>query len=107
MLTLSVRKDTKAGDYQSSGLSFTVPKNTMAIIEVSAIYASTRPSGVAISGSDDNISDSFLYRKYEGYPTNIMFIPDVQTFDKTYYVWAKYEKAGENIINMRGFFIKQ
>lgn len=80
----------------------------MAIIEVTALYDTTRPSGVAISKSNkDGMSDTFLQRKFEGYPTSIMFIPDVLSEDITYYVWAKYDISGKNLITMRGFFIRK
>ena len=95
-----------SGEYVYTGLSFTIPKNTLLIITTTAIFNKSKPLGISIVNSDSVYSYSTIIETSEKYPTSLTCIIDKSADDKTYYVWAKYSSAGDNTINAYGLLVK-
>lgn len=95
-----------ANEYVYTGLSFTVPKNTLFIFTARANYNNSEPLGISITESDLNHVVSTIIASSEKYPTTLTYICDRSSEDITYYIWAKYKFTGTNKIIIYGLQIK-
>lgn len=93
-------------EYVYTGLSFTVPKNTLFIFTAKADYNNSKPLGISILDSDSNYSQSAIIENREKYPAILTYICDKASKDITYYIWAKYNFTGTNKIIIYGLQIK-
>lgn len=92
--------------YVYTGLSFTVPKNTLFIFTAKANYNNSEPLGISILDSDSNYSQSAIIGNSEKYPAILTYICDKASEDITYYIWAKYKLTGTNKIIIYGLQMK-
>ena len=92
----------KSTEYEYAGLSFTIPKNYIYFVGIYASWVNSKPVGFVINNSDSEFSNSTVLFKYEGTPTISSYISQPREVDKTYHIWVKYEKAGENTISVFG-----
>lgn len=95
-----------ANEYVYTGLSFTVPKNTLFIFTARANYNNSEPLGISITESDLNHVVSTIIANSEKSPTILTYICDRSSEDITYYIWAKYKFTGANKIIIYGLQIK-
>ena len=95
-----------ANEYVYTGLSFTVPKNTLFIFTAKANYNKSEPLGISIAESDLNYDVSTLIANSEKYPTTLTHICDMESEDITYYIWIKYKFTGTNKISIYGLQTK-
>lgn len=93
-------------EYVYTGLSFTVPKNTLFIFTAKVDYNNSEPLGISILNSDSNYSKSTIIESNEKYPTVLTYICGKESNDITYYIWAKYKAAGTNKIIIYGIQMK-
>ena len=93
-------------EYVYTGLSFTVPKNTLFIFTAKANYNNSEPLGISILDSDSNYSQSAIIENSEKYPAILTYICDKASEDITYYIWAKYKFTGTNKIIIYGLRMK-
>lgn len=93
-------------EYVYTGLSFTVPKNTLFIFTAKANYNNSEPLGISILDSDSNYSQSAIIENSEKYPAILTYICDKASEDITYYIWAKYKFTGTNKIIIYGLQMK-
>ena len=93
-------------EYVYTGLSFTVPKNTLFIFTAKAFYQESEPLGISIVNSDSNYSKVTIIENNEKYPTILTHICDKTSKDITYYIWAKYKATGTNKIIIYGLQMK-
>lgn len=94
-------------EYVYTGLSFTVPKNTLFIFTAKAIYENSEPFGISITNSDSSYSKNTVIENNEKkYPTTLTSICDRAAREVTYYIWAKYKFVGKNKIGIWGTMMK-
>lgn len=93
-------------EYVYTGLSFTVPKNTLFIFTAKAFYEKSEPLGISIVNSDSDYSKTTIIGNNEKYPTILTYICDKASKDITYYIWAKYKSTGSNKIVIYGLQMK-
>ena len=95
-----------ANEYVYTGLSFTVPKNTLFIFTAKAFYENSEPLGVSIANSDSSYSQKTVIENNEKYPTILTSICDRTAVEVTRYIWAKYKFVGKNKIGIWGTMMK-
>ena len=93
-------------EYVYTGLSFTVPKNTLFIFTAKAFYKNSEPLGVSIANSDSSYSKNTVIENNEKYPTTLTSIYDRAAGEVTHYIWAKYKFVGKNKIGIWGTMMK-
>lgn len=93
-------------EYVYTGLSFTVPKNTLFIFTAKALYEYSEPFGISIANSDSSYSKNTVIENNEKYPTTLTSICDRAAREVTYYIWAKYKFVGKNKIGIWGTMMK-
>lgn len=93
-------------EYVYTGLSFTVPKNTLFIFTAKAFYERSEPLGISIANSDSSYSKNTVIENNEKYPTTLTSICDRAAGEVTYYIWAKYKFVGKNKIGICGTMMK-
>lgn len=93
-------------EYVYTGLSFTVPKNTLFIFTAKAFYNNSEPSGISIANSDSSYSKNTVIENNEKYPTTLTSICDRAAGEVTNYIWAKYKFVGKNKIGIWGTMMK-
>lgn len=93
-------------EYVYTGLSFTVPKNTLFIFTAKAFYENSEPSGISTANSDSSYSKNTVIEKNEKYPTTLTSICDRAAGEVTHYIWAKYKFVGKNKIGIWGTMMK-
>ena len=93
-------------EYIYTGLSFTVPKNTLFIFTAKAFYNNSEPLGISIANSDSSYSKNIVIENNEKYPTTLTSICDREAGEVTYYIWAKYKFVGKNKIGIWGTMMK-
>ena len=93
-------------EYVYTGLSFTVPKNTLFIFTAKAFYRSSEPLGISTANSDSSYSKNTVIENNEKYPTTLTSICDRAAGEVTYYIWAKYKFVGKNKIGIWGTMMK-
>ena len=93
-------------EYVYTGLSFTVPKNTLFIFTAKAFYENSEPLGISIANSDSSCSKNTVIENNEKYPTTLTSIYDRAAGEVTYYIWAKYKFVGKNKIGIWGTMMK-
>lgn len=93
-------------EYVYTGLSFTVPKNTLFIFTAKAFYENSEPLGVSIANSDSSYSKNTVIENNEKYPTTLTSICDRAAGEVTHYIWAKYKFVGKNKIGIWGTMMK-
>ena len=95
-----------ANEYVYTGLSFTVPKNTLFIFTARANYNTSESAGISIADSDLNHDISTIVVNNEKYPATLTHVCDRASEDITYYIWAKYKSKGNNKIVIYGLQMK-
>lgn len=95
-----------ANEYVYTGLSFTVPKNTLFIFTAKAFYENSEPLGISIANSDSGYSKKTVIENNEKYPTLLTSICDRAAEEVTHYIWAKYKFVGKNKIGIWGTMMK-
>lgn len=95
-----------ANEYVYTGLSFTVPKNTLFIFTAKAFYENSEPLGVSIANSDSSYSQKTVIENNEKYPTILTSICDRTAVEVTRYIWVKYKFVGKNKIGIWGTMMK-
>lgn len=93
-------------EYVYTGLSFTVPKNTLFIFTAKAFYENSEPLGISTANSDSSYSKSTVIENNEKYPTTLTSICDRAAGEVTHYIWAKYKFVGKNKIGIWGTMMK-
>lgn len=93
-------------EYVYTGLSFTVPKNTLFIFTAKAFYENSEPFGISIANSDSSYSKNTVIENNEKYPTTLTSICDRAAREVTYYIWAKYKFVEKNKISIWGTMMK-
>ena len=94
-------------EYVYTGLSFTVPKNTLFIFTTKAFYENSEPLGISIANSDSSYSKNTVIENNENkYPTTLTSICDRAAGEVTHYIWAKYKFVGKNKIGIWGTMMK-
>lgn len=93
-------------EYVYTGLSFTVPKNTLFIFTARAFYKNSEPLGISIANSDSSYSQNTVIENNEKYPTTLTSICDRAAGEVTHYIWAKYKFVGKNKIGIWGTMMK-
>lgn len=93
-------------EYVYTGLSFTVPKNTLFIFTAKAFYENSEPFGISIANSDSSYSKNTVIENNEKYPTTLTSICDRAAREVTCYIWAKYKFVGKNKIGIWGTMMK-
>jgi hypothetical protein len=93
-------------EYVYTGLSFTVPKNTLFIFTAKAFYEKSEPFGISIANSDSSYSKNTVIENNEKYPTTLTSICDRAAGEVTRYIWAKYKFVGKNKIGIWGTMMK-
>lgn len=93
-------------EYVYTGLSFTVPKNTLFIFTAKAFYRNSEPLGISIASSDSSYSKNTVIENNEKYPTTLTSICDRAAGEVTHYIWAKYKFVGKNKIGIWGTMMK-
>lgn len=93
-------------EYVYTGLSFTVPKNTLFIFTAKAFYENSEPSGISTANSDSSYSKNTVIENNEKYPTTLTSICDRAAGEVTHYIWAKYKFVGKNKIGIWGTMMK-
>lgn len=93
-------------EYVYTGLSFTVPKNTLFIFTAKAFYEKSEPLGISIVNSDSDHSKATIIENNEKYPAILTYICGKESKDITYYIWAKYKSTGSNKIVIYGLQMK-
>ena len=93
-------------EYVYTGLSFTVPKNTLFIFTAKAFYRNSEPLGISIASSDSSYSKNTVIENNEKYPTTLTSICDRGAGEVTHYIWAKYKFVGKNKIGIWGTMMK-
>lgn len=93
-------------EYVYTGLSFTVPKNTLFIFTAKAFYKNSEPLGISIANSDSSYSKNTVIENNEKYPTTLTSICDRAAGEVTRYIWAKYKFVGKNSIGIWGTMMK-
>lgn len=93
-------------EYVYTGLSFTVPKNTLFIFTARAFYKNSEPLGISIANSDSSYSKKTVIENNEKYPTTLTSICDRAAGEVTHYIWAKYKFVGKNKIGIWGTMMK-
>lgn len=93
-------------EYVYTGLSFTVPKNTLFIFTAKAFYKNSEPLGIATANSDSSYSKNTVIENNEKYPTTLTSICDRAAGEVTHYIWAKYKFVGKNKIGIWGTMMK-
>lgn len=93
-------------EYVYTGLSFTVPKNTLFIFTAKAFYENSEPLGISITNSDSSYSKNTVIEINEKYPTTLTSICDRAAGEVTHYIWAKYKFVGKNKIGIWGTMMK-
>ena len=93
-------------EYVYTGLSFTVPKNTLFIFTAKAFYNNSEPLGISIANSDSSYSKNTVIENNEKYPTTLTSICDRAAGEVTHYIWAKYKFVGKNKISIWGTMMK-
>lgn len=93
-------------EYVYTGLSFTVPKNTLFIFTAKAFYENSEPLGISTANSDSSYSKNTVIENNEKYPTTLTSICDRAAREVTYYIWAKYKFVGKNKISIWGTMMK-
>lgn len=93
-------------EYVYTGLSFTVPKNTLFIFTAKAFYEKSEPLGISIVNSDSDYSKVTIIENNEKYPAILTYICGKESKDITYYIWAKYKSTGSNKIVIYGLQMK-
>lgn len=93
-------------EYVYTGLSFTVPKNTLCIFTAKAFYENSEPSGISTANSDSSYSKNTVIENNEKYPTTLTSICDRAAGEVTHYIWAKYKFVGKNKIGIWGTMMK-
>lgn len=93
-------------EYVYTGLSFTVPKNTLFIFTARAFYVSSEPLGISTASSDSSYSKNTVIENNEKYPTTLTSICDRAAREVTHYIWAKYKFVGKNKIGIWGTMMK-
>lgn len=93
-------------EYVYTGLSFTVPKNTLFIFTAKAFYENSEPLGISIANSDSSYSKNTVIENNEKYPTALTSICDRAAWEVTCYIWAKYKFVGKNKIGIWGTMMK-
>lgn len=93
-------------EYVYTGLSFTVPKNTLFIFTAKAVYENSEPLGISIANSDSSYSKNTVIENNEKYPTTLTSICDRAAGEVTHYIWAKYKFVGKNKIGIWGTMMK-
>lgn len=95
-----------ANEYVYTGLSFTVPKNTLFIFTAKAFYENSEPLGISSANSDSSYSKNTVIENNEKYPTTLTSICDRAAGEVTHYIWAKYKFVGKNKIGIWGTMMK-
>ena len=93
-------------EYVYTGLSFTVPKNTLFIFTAKAFYNNSEPLGISIANSDSSYSKNTVIENNEKYPTTLTSICNRVAWEVTHYIWAKYKFVGKNKIGIWGTMMK-
>lgn len=93
-------------EYVYTGLSFTVPKNTLFIFTAKAFYENSEPLGISTANSDSSYSKNTVIENNEKYPTTLTSICDRAAGEVTHYIWAKYKFVGKNKIGIWGTMMK-
>lgn len=93
-------------EYVYTGLSFTVPKNTLFIFTAKAFYENSEPLGISIANSDSSYSKNTVIENNEKYPTTLTSICDRAAGEVTHYIWAKYKFVEKNKIGIWGTMMK-
>lgn len=93
-------------EYVYTGLSFTVPKNTLFIFTAKAFYENSEPLGISTANSDSSYSKNTVIENNEKYPTTLTSICDRAAGEVTYYIWVKYKFVGKNKIGIWGTMMK-
>lgn len=93
-------------EYVYTGLSFTVPKNTLFIFTAKAFYENSEPLGISTANSDSSYSKNTVIENNEKYPTTLTSICDRAAWEVTHYIWAKYKFVGKNKIGIWGTMMK-
>lgn len=93
-------------EYVYTGLSFTVPKNTLFIFTAKAFYENSEPLGISTANSDSSYSKNTVIENNEKYPTILTSICDRAAGEVTHYIWAKYKFVGKNKIGIWGTMMK-
>lgn len=93
-------------EYVYTGLSFTVPKNTLFIFTAKAFYENSEPFGISIANSDSSYSKNTVIENNEKFPTTLTSICDRAAGEVTHYIWAKYKFVGKNKIGIWGTMMK-
>ena len=93
-------------EYVYTGLSFTVPKNTLFIFAAKAFYENSEPLGISTANSDSSYSKNTVIENNEKYPATLTSICNRAAREVTYYIWAKYKFVGKNKISIWGTMMK-
>lgn len=93
-------------EYVYTGLSFTVPKNTLFIFTAKAFYENSEPLGISTANSDSSYSKKTVIENNEKYPTTLTSICDRAAGEVTHYIWAKYKFVEKNKIGIWGTMMK-
>jgi hypothetical protein len=93
-------------EYVYTGLSFTVPKNTLFIFTAKAFHENSEPLGISTANSDSSYSKNTVIENNEKYPTTLTSICDRAAGEVTHYIWAKYKFVGKNKIGIWGTMMK-
>ena len=93
-------------EYVYTGLSFTVPKNTLFIFTAKASYENSEPLGISTANSDSSYSKNTVIENNEKYPATLTSICNRAAREVTYYIWAKYKFVGKNKISIWGTMMK-
>ena len=95
---------TASTDWFYTGISVTIPANTIFSLHVEAVYQSSPPVGVSIQNyrnaspinwSFDTIAEGIGHTTASGYASASL----------TFYVWAKYANSTQNFATVQGWIM--
>ena len=88
-----------------TGASITIPANCIYAFLASAMFINSSPKIVSI-GKSSTSSPSILAAEYVNTSASASLVGTTGNSAVTFYIWAQYNSASENRIDIDGFYIE-
>lgn len=95
---------TSSTTYSYTGKSVTIPARKTALIFVNALYANNKPLEVSLCTSATAASTEVVSGAVGHYGAHVCYLTKPNT-TTTYYIWAKYDGVGSNMIDINYLLI--
>nr|DAG64149.1 MAG TPA: hypothetical protein [Caudoviricetes sp.] len=85
-------------EFSYTGVSVTIPRNTLTILCINLVYANANPIEFTISTSDVELKSALNTSQYPR--SSLSHICYDTDSDTTYYLWANHKNSGKNYFDI-------